>query len=176
MRGGLSEWEQKLQPVLADEGAELLEAHVSRRRNFYQFRFFIDREDGIGVNELARLSRKIGIVLDADPVLVGSYSLEVSSPGMNRVVRTEAHFRRFVGERVAVWTRAYREDRDHFEGTIRGCRDGVVTVAVDRLGETEFALDEIERAELRLDPKRPPVGAGGRREERGEDEERSSGQ
>jgi ribosome maturation factor RimP len=174
MRGGLSEWEQKLQPVLEEEGAELLEAHVSRRRNSYQFRFFVDREAGIGVNELAHLSRKIGIVLDADPLLVGNYSLEVSSPGMNRVVRTEAHFRRFVGERVHVWTRESREGRNHFEGTIRGCQDGVVTVAVDRLGETEFDLRGIERAELRLDPKRRPAGAGRRGEK--PDGERASGQ
>ena len=78
---------------------------------------------------------------------------------MNRVVRTEAHFQRFVGERVHIWTLEMREDRDHFEGTISGCEQGVVSVAVDQMGTLDFRLDEIKRAELRLDPKRPPAGA-----------------
>ena len=152
----LSEWEDRLRPALEEEAAELLEAHVSRRRNAMSVRLFIDREKGIGVEDLARLSRKIARILDADPVLAGAYALEVSSPGMNRVVRSEAHFRRFVGERVHVWTKSPREGRTHFEGRIEGCAGGVVSVAVDRVGSVPFDLEQIERAELRLDPRRPP--------------------
>ncbi|MBD3162670.1 MAG: hypothetical protein GF346_09870 [Candidatus Eisenbacteria bacterium] len=162
----LSEWEDRLRPVLEEEGAELLEAHVGRRRNAVSLRFFVDREAGIGVDDLARLSRKIALILDADPVLAGTYALEVSSPGMNRVVRSEAHFRRFVGERVHVWTKIPRQGRTHFEGRIEGCDEGVVSVAVDRVGSVGFDLDQIERAELRLDPRRPPGSSGGKNGDR----------
>jgi ribosome maturation factor RimP len=124
-----------------------------------QLRFFIDREAGVGVDDLATMSRKIALLLDADPLLAGAYSLEVSSPGMHRVVRTEAHFRRFVGERVHIWTHDAREGRTHFEGTISGCEREVVSVAVDGAGTLDFRLDEVKRAELRLDPKRPPASA-----------------
>ena len=172
---GLKEWQERLKPVLEEEGAELLEAHVSRGRKTLQLRFFVDREAGVGVDDLATLSRKIVSLLDADPLLQGGYSLEVSSPGMHRVVRTEAHFRRFVGERVHIWTHGVREGRTHFEGTISGCARGVVSVAVERMGTIEFGLDEIKRAELRLDPRRPPAGTkrrdvAGRHEVAGHDE------
>jgi ribosome maturation factor RimP len=151
----LSQWQERLGSVLEEEGAELLEAQVARLRNLIKLRFFVDREAGLTVDDLAHLSRRIALVLDADPTLIGKYELEVSSPGMDRVVRTEAHFRRFVGEKVHVWTPAEREGQQHFEGTILDCMDGVVLVQVDGRGPTEFPLAQIERAELRLDPRRP---------------------
>jgi len=119
-------------------------------------RFFVDREAGNSVDDLARLSRRIGMLLDCDASFAGRYELEVSSPGMDRVVFTEHHFRRFRGERIHVWTARPRDGRVHFEGTILGCAAGMVSVVVDGLGTTEFGLDEIKRAELRLDPRRPP--------------------
>jgi ribosome maturation factor RimP len=151
-----TEWTERLKPLLDEEGAELLETNVSRGRNSIQLRFFVDREAGIGVAELARLSRKIGMLLDSDPSLSGRYELEVSSPGMNRVVFTERHFQRFEGERVHVWTLREKDGLSHYEGTILGSAGGSVSVTVDGLGVVEFRLDEIKRAELRLDPRRPP--------------------
>jgi ribosome maturation factor RimP len=151
-----TEWAERLKPLLDEEGAELLETNLSRGRNSLQIRLFLDREAGIGVADLARLSRKIGMLLDSDPSLAGRYELEVSSPGMNRVVFTEDHFRRFEGERVHIWTLREKDGRSHFEGTILGCASGTVSVAVDGLGAIDFGIDEIKRAELRLDPRRPP--------------------
>jgi ribosome maturation factor RimP len=152
-----NEWAERLKPLLDEEGAELLETHVSRGRNSLQLRFFVDREAGLGIDDLARLSRKIGMLLDGDPTIAGRCDLEVSSPGMHRVVFAERHFRRFEGERVLIWTERAKDGRSHFEGTILGCAAGIVSVAVDGLGVTEFGLDEIKRAELRLDPRRRPL-------------------
>lgn len=150
------DWERKLAPLLDEAGAELLETQVSKGRTAWRLRFFVDREAGIGVDDLARLSRRISLLLDADPVLAGRYELEVSSPGMNRVVRSEPHFQRFRGERVHVWTHRRMLDRDYFEGTILACANGHVSVEVDQLGVLEFPLADIRRAELRLDPRRRP--------------------
>lgn len=151
----ISNWQERLGPLLQEDGAELLEAQVARLRNLVKLRFFVDREAGLTIDDLAHLSRRIAMVLDADPALVGQYELEVSSPGMDRVVRTEAHFKRFLGERVHVWTLRERDGQRHFEGTILGCDGGVVSVRVDGPGPMDFPLAEIERAELRLDPRRP---------------------
>jgi len=156
MRIRLEEWEEKLRPVLQEEAAELVEAQVQRSRDGVSLRFFVDREEGIGIEDLARLSRKIGMALDAESDLAGRYELEVSSPGMDRPIRTEAHFRRFAGERVHVWTAEPVGEGRHFEGTILGCGDGIVSMRVDGLGTMTFRLAQIERAELRLDPRRPP--------------------
>jgi ribosome maturation factor RimP len=151
----LSQWQERLGPLLDEEGAELLEAQVARLRNLVKLRFFVDREAGLTIDDLAHLSRRIALVLDADLALVGHYELEVSSPGMERVVRTEAHFRRFVGERVHIWTLQERDGVRHFEGTILSCDDGIAAIRVDGLGPADFPLTQIERAELRLDPRRP---------------------
>lgn len=160
MRWGLSEWGERLRPVLDEEGVELLDAQVSGGRRSQKLRFFVDRSGGIGIEDLARLSRKIGLLLDADLSLVGSYELEVSSPGMHRVVRTEDHFRRFAGERVHVWTLVPIEGRTHLEGVIGSCAGGAVQVVVEGLGPVPVRLDQIDRAELRLDPRRPAGGGG----------------
>jgi len=152
----LEEWEEILRPILEEEAAELVKAQVQRGRSSLCLRFFVDREDGIGIEDLARLSRKIGMTLDADPEMAGKYELEVSSPGMDRPVRTEAHFRRFAGERVHIWTVQPVDGNNHFEGVILGCNHGIASVRVDGLGTMDFDLAQIDRAELRLDPKRPP--------------------
>lgn len=156
MRWGLREWEERLRPVLEEERAELLDTQVSGGRKSLHFRFFVDRSEGIGIDDLARLSRKIGLLLDVDPQIAGGYGLEISSPGMNRVVRTEAHFQRFAGERVSVRTNVPVMGRVRLDGVIGSCADRVVQVEVEGLGRVEIRLDQIERAELRLDPRRPP--------------------
>jgi ribosome maturation factor RimP len=156
MRWGFSEWEERLRPVLDEEGAELLDTQVSGGRKSLHLRFFVDRVAGVGIDDLARVSRKIGLVLDADPTLAGGYDLEVSSPGMNRVVRTEANFRRFAVERVSVRLAVPVMERTHLDGVIESCAGGVARVNVQGLGSVAVPLERIERAELRLDPRRPP--------------------
>ena len=64
MRIRLEEWEERLRPVLEEEGVELVEAQAQQSRNGMRLRFFVDRDGGIGIEDLARLSRKIGMALE----------------------------------------------------------------------------------------------------------------
>ncbi|MDM7915888.1 MAG: ribosome maturation factor RimP [Candidatus Eisenbacteria bacterium] len=151
----MEEW---LRPLLESEGFEFVDAQVSRTRGALRLRIFVDREEGLGIDDLARLSRRIGLLLDAEPGMAGAYELEVSSPGMNRAIWTERHFERFAGERVHLWIHEPNDGRRHFEGTILGVADGEASIDIDGQGPTRFALNRIERAELRLDPRRRPRG------------------
>lgn len=91
-----------LTPVVRAQGVELWELEYSPRRGNALLRIYIDAEQGIDVDDCARVSHAVSAALDeADPIPI-EYTLEVSSPGMDRVLRTAAHFERFVGDKAQV--------------------------------------------------------------------------
>ena len=94
-------------------------------------RVFIDRPEGVGLDDCERASHELSALLDVeDPVPVG-YTLEVSSPGLDRVLRKPAHFQRFIGERIWVEMRAAREGRRRYTGRLDALRDEGIELRVD---------------------------------------------
>lgn len=163
-----------LEPLLAQLGYELVELQLAAARNHAELRLFIDRPagdpaataggqplgpDGSGVNieDCERVSREVSALLDVHDPIPTAYTLEVSTPGLDRVLRTEAHFTRFAGSRVNVELRLPRDGRRRYAGTLQGCADGAVTMEVDGLA-VSIRLDEIERA--RVVPAWPEAGRG----------------
>ena len=110
-------------------------------------RVYIDREEGVTVDDCARVSHRVTGLLDvADPV-PGRYDLEVSSPGADRPLFVERDFVRFAGAGLKVTLRSPSAGRRRLTGTLGGYRDGVVIV--DEHGiEHRFAISEIESARL----------------------------
>lgn len=94
------ELEELIRPLLEDGGYELVQCSVARGSRIQNIRVTLDHDNGLPIEACAKFSRTLANVLDANPSLRNSYSLEVSSPGMNRPISEERHFRRFVGERV----------------------------------------------------------------------------
>ena len=93
------------------------------------------------------MSEQVGALLDVEDPLPGSYTLEVSSPGFDRRLRTQAHFERFVGERVRIELRDAREGRRNFTGRLTGLESGNVLLEVD--GEMwQLPLNDIAVARL----------------------------
>lgn len=91
-----------LEPVVRAQGCELWELEYQARRGNGFLRLYIDAEQGIDLEACEKVSRAVSAVLDErDPIPV-EYTLEVSSPGMDRVLRTAAHFTRYIGERASV--------------------------------------------------------------------------
>jgi ribosome maturation factor RimP len=156
------EFASLVRPLIVEEGFELVECSVSRRQRHQHFRVSIDREDGVPVEACARISRKISNRLDENPMLRGQYRIEVSSPGMNRPVRTLDHFRRFEGERVRIELAEPGKGPRVLIGTIgtvEGEKEGF-WFRPDQ-GEDRFlSLGEIGSARLRMDPwkRRTPRG------------------
>jgi ribosome maturation factor RimP len=110
-------------------------------------RLFIDRPEGISIEDCERASREVAALLDVEDPIPIAYTLEVSSPGFDRVLRTPAHFARFVGERVFVELRVPRDGRRRYTGTLLAADDSGITVEVDKQ-TVEVPFGEIGKARL----------------------------
>jgi ribosome maturation factor RimP len=110
------------------------------------------RESGIGIDDCERVSREVSALLDVEDPIPTAYTLEVSSPGSDRVLRTRPHFDRFAGERVHVELKAPREGRRRYTGTLKSVTDAGIELEVDRQ-PVSVPFDEIEKA--RLAPEAP---------------------
>jgi ribosome maturation factor RimP len=135
-----------LEPAVAAMGFELadIDLYLGRRG---VLRLYIDRAGGVTVDDCQRVSQQVGALLDVEDPLPGSYTLEVSSPGFDRRLRTQAHFERFVGERVRIELRDAREGRRNFTGRLTGVESGNALLEVD--GEVcQLPLNDIAVARL----------------------------
>ncbi len=122
---------------LATSGLELVD--VEHAGNL--LRVTVDRPGGVDLDTISDASRLVSDALDRTDVVPGRYVLEVSSPGVERTLRTPEHFRRFVGSTVTVRTRPGTEGDRRVEGELEAADDEGVVVAGRRL-----AYGEIERA------------------------------
>ena len=110
-------------------------------------RVYIDKPDGVGVDDCADVSRQLSSVLDVEDPISGKYTLEVSSPGLDRPLYREADFERFTGRDVKVRTMAPVEGRKRFTGRLLGFEDGCVVIEME--GERiALDLDSINDARL----------------------------
>jgi ribosome maturation factor RimP len=127
---------QALAPAVSDLGLELYDVDVSGSGRARILRVMVDREGGVDLEAIADATQAVSPLLDQPPldaVITGPYALEVSSPGLERPLRTPAHFTRAVGETISVKTRA---GDDHGARRARG----VVTAADD--SGFELLLDD----------------------------------
>lgn len=142
---------EMLAPVVEGLGFELVgvEYHPGRGRGL--LRIYIDRPEGIDVDDCARVSHQVSGVLDVEDPLPGEYLLEVSSPGLDRPLFKAADYERFAGETIRMRLRGTLEGRRKFHGRLVGVRDSDVIVAE---GDAEYAvpLDRIDRAHVELEP------------------------
>jgi len=126
-----------IEPPLATRGLEVVD--VEHRTTI--LRVTIDRPGGIDLDAISEASRLVSDELDRNDVVPGRYVLEVSSPGVERTLRTPEHFARFVGTEVAVRTQPGTEGDRRVDGVLEAADENGITVA----GRT-LAYDDIERA------------------------------
>jgi ribosome maturation factor RimP len=157
------------EPLLAGLGYELVDVEYAATRSEATVRVYIDWPegkmpperaavpddgtrafDGIGVEDCERVSRELSALLDVEDPIAVPYQLEVSSPGMDRILRTAAHYLRHVGQRVAVELAAPRNGRRRFTGELVRADDvefelnvdgAMVTIRYSEVGKTRLAPD-----------------------------------
>ena len=136
-----------IEPLLNQLGYELVELEFVPGRGRGSLRIFIDRPEGIGISDCERVSREVSALMDVEDPIPTAYSLEVSSPGDDRVLRILAHFERFKGSRVLVELVAPRDGRRRYTGMLQEvCATGV-TLEVDRQ-RVDVPFGEIAKARL----------------------------
>jgi ribosome maturation factor RimP len=136
-----------IEPLLERLGYELVELEYSTGRTSAVVRLFIDRPEGIRVEDCERASRETAALLDVEDPIPTAYTLEVSSPGFDRVLRKPAHFVRFAGERVLVELKVPRAGRRRYTGTLVAVNDVGITLEVDK-EKVEVPFVEIGKARL----------------------------
>ena len=137
----------RYEPILKDTGYELVEVEFVPGKGGGTLRFYIDGPNGIDVDDCAKASHAISELLDVEDPIQGEYSLEVSSPGLDRVLRTPEHFARFVDNRVKIELQVPRDGRKRYTGMLRRTDGESIEVDVDNFS-VSIKLAEISRARL----------------------------
>jgi ribosome maturation factor RimP len=118
--------------VIASRGFELADLEIKRQGGGHLVRLFVDREGGIGLADLQSVSEEVSALLDAEDPIPTAYTLEVSSPGLDRPLKTEADYRRFLGRLVRISSYELVDGRRHWTGRLASVEGGVVTVDLEK--------------------------------------------
>jgi ribosome maturation factor RimP len=136
-----------IEPAIERLGYELSDLELKVGGQEGMMRIFIDKPEGIDLEDCENVSRQIGAMLDVEDPLPGDYALEVSSPGLDRKLTKSAHFQRFMGEDVRIKLRFPLQGRRNFRGTLRSADEENIEVEVD--GESHsLPMATIESARL----------------------------
>ena len=136
-----------LEPTVERLGYELADLEVRLGSKGGMVRIFIDKPDGIDLDDCEKVSLAVSALLDVEDPVPGNYNLEVSSPGLDRKLTKVEHFQRFEGETVKVQMRFPIEGRRRFRGTLVSSDDENIVVDVD--GESHsLPLKTIDTARL----------------------------
>jgi ribosome maturation factor RimP len=133
-----------LSPVLEARGLDLVDVEVHGA----QLTVFVDRDGGVGLDELGEATRDVSAVLDEIDPMPGRYTLSLSSPGLERRLRTPAHFMKAIGDAITVRVHAGTADVRRISGTLTAADDTGCTVSGPEVpeGSQRIAYDDIERA------------------------------
>jgi ribosome maturation factor RimP len=149
-----------VEPLLVNLGYELVDLELSTGHGSGMLRVYIDRLAGVGIEDCERVSREISALLDVHDPIPTAYRLEVSTPGLERVLRTPAHYARFAGALVEVELVAPREGRRRFKGRLAQVGATAIELTVDGT-QVPLAYTDIFRA--RLVPEWPDTAGKGRK-------------
>ena len=138
-------------PILDYAGMELVHLELKREPGGLLLRLYIDKEGGITLDDCARISRQLSVQLDVDDPIENRYTLEVSSPGLDRPLFTDRDFTRFAGRQIRLSTLVPLDGRRHFQGRLDGIADGAVRLTLEGGREVAIPRDQVARARLEVE-------------------------
>ena len=136
-----------LAPSVEDLGYELVGVEYVRAGKHSTLRVYIDQEEGILVDDCAAVSRQVSAIMDVEDPITNEYTLEVSSPGLERPLFNAAQYAAFVGEEVKMQLRMPIQNRRRWKGVISSIDGEIISVAVEGK-EERFALSNIQKANI----------------------------
>jgi ribosome maturation factor RimP len=140
-----------LAPILESMGLSLWEMEFQRQGPHWLLRIYIDRESGgVTLNDCEVVSRDLGAALDVEDIIPHAYTLEVSSPGLDRTLSKPEHFVRFAGSMVKVKVFQPINGEKVFRGKLLGMADDTVRVELETAAVLEIALSNITKASLEV--------------------------
>jgi ribosome maturation factor RimP len=134
------------------EGIEIVDVQLLGAGRGRFLRIFIDRPQGVTHADCEFISQQVGTILDVEDVIPGdSYTLEVSSPGLERKLLKEKDFERFVGQKAKVVLREPVENKRSWEGKLAGISEGIVALEPSDGRVIRFPLTQVEKANLKFE-------------------------
>lgn len=134
--------------VANSQGLELVDLELHGRGPGAVLRIYLDKPAGVTHLDCQTVSRQVGTILDIEDVMPARYTLEVSSPGLDRRLANPVDYQRFAGQKVKFLLKTPYAGRGRLEGRLLGLEEGKVMVEIESIGRVEIALDDIERANL----------------------------
>ena len=140
-------------PLVASLGMELVDLEYKREGRAMVLRLSVDREGGVTLDDCANVSRELSEILDVEDFIQGHYTLEVSSPGLNRPLKKEADYERYRGRLVKIRTFELLPDdagnpRKTFTGELMALENGVVRLRLSEGQTAGIPLDKVAKANL----------------------------
>lgn len=144
------------QPILESMGLELVDIEFGRVGPDAVLRLFIDKEGGVMLDDCAGLSRELSMILDVEDVIACNYTLEVSSPGLDRPLKKQADYDRFVGRLIKIRTyQPFLDDsgnkRKTFLGKLEGLAGGIVKMTLTEGQTASIPIDRVAKANLEFE-------------------------
>ena len=141
-----------LAPILESMGLSLWDMDFQKQGPKWLLRIYIDREaGGVTLNDCETVSRDLSAVLDVEDVIPHAYTLEVSSPGLDRNLTQPEHFARFAGSMVRIKTYQPIDGQKVFRGKLVGLDEGRVKVELETAAVLEIPLSNITKASLEVE-------------------------
>ncbi len=134
--------------VASSEGLELVDVAIHGRGLSCVVQIFLDKPGGVDHGDCHRVSQQVGTLLDVEEVFPSRYTLEVSSPGLDRRLVKPTDYQRFAGNRVKLALRAPWSGRSRFQGLLVGIEESMVRLELESGEMMEFPIDEIDRANI----------------------------
>ena len=141
------ETEEIISQAISADGYELIDLIIQNQGSKKLLQFFVDKNGGLTLGDCEILTRKIDAVLTMENIIEGAYILEVSSPGMNRVLKKPEHFKKFLGERAKITLKQALENRANFTGLIETADDDKMVLS-DGTNKFTFKYEDIKKANL----------------------------
>ena len=136
-----------IEPSLLAKGLELVDVEFKKEGKTWVLRIFIDKEGGINLEDCQNVSHHVGDLIEVEDIIESVYTLEVSSPGLNRALKKERDFIKFVGKKICVLCHAPLNGRKNFTGNLTGFKEQAIHLEVDGQSYT-IPLSRVAKANL----------------------------
>jgi len=138
------------EPLISDEGMELVDVEYRRESKGWVLRLYLDKEGGVTLDDCTRISREVGRGLDVEDLIQAPYTLEVSSPGLTRPLKSEKDFMKYRHSLIKVKTLDPVDNRRQFKGRLLGVSESRIELEVEgKIFQIPFS--NVAKANLEVD-------------------------
>ena len=139
--------------VVSARGFELVDIEMKRSQGGHLVRLYVDKPSGIGLEDLQLVSEEVSAILDVEDPITAAYTLEVSSPGLDRPLKRETDYQRFLGRLAKLSSYELVDGRRHWTGRLEAFEDGVVSLRLEKEGGAlaRVPFDKISHGRLEVE-------------------------